>query len=449
MMRAGFFYAMTQSRSYRPLSYRQCLSQMYGLRRFGIKLGLETIQAMLDGLGSPHRGFQAIHIAGTNGKGSVAAYLSAIIQSAGYATGLYTSPHLTRFNERIRVNGQDIQDEDVVNAYQAAAQSADTAREPTFFELTTAMAFYIFAQKGVQWAIIETGMGGRLDATNVIMPAISVITNISREHQQYLGNDIAQIAYEKAGIIKPDTPVVIGAMAAPANAVIQDVAQSCHAPLYRSGIDFHARRHADGGFDYIGINNQWRHLNLNLIGEHQFHNAGLALAACDVLVSRGLNVNQTAVADGLRHTRWPGRLEQISSQPPVLLDGAHNLAAAQVLRAYLRAHLSHRSLILVIGILDDKPYLKILDTLLPLASRVIITQAQIDRAVPAEKLGRQARMRHACVDIFPRVADAVAHALEIAGAQDVICIAGSLYVVGEARAMLASGPEQAGHAIQP
>ncbi len=422
---------------------------MYGLRRFGIKLGLETIQAMLDGLGSPHRGFQAIHIAGTNGKGSVAAYLSAIMQSAGYTIGLYTSPHLTRFNERIRINGQDIQDEDVVSAYRAVSQAADTAREPTFFEITTAMAFYIFAQKRVQWAIVETGMGGRLDATNVIMPEASVITNISCEHQQYLGSDIAQIAYEKAGIIKPDTPVVIGTMAAPAATVMQEVARTRHAPLYQADIDFQIHRHEAGGFDYIGINRQWNDLKLNLVGDHQFYNAGLALAVCDILGSRHINISQTTLADGLARTRWPGRLEQISSQPLVLLDGAHNLAAAQVLHAYLRTHLAHRPLTLVIGILDDKPYLEILDILLPLATRVIITQAQINRAVPAEELGRHARERHAYVDIFPQVANAVAHALETAESQDVICIAGSLYVVGEARAVLASDPAQATRAIQP
>jgi dihydrofolate synthase / folylpolyglutamate synthase len=190
------------------MTYEQCLKEMYSLRRFGIKMGLDVIEAILDRLGNPQNSFSCIHIAGTNGKGSIASTLAAIFQDAGYRTGLYTSPHLVRFNERIRIDGNDIADKDVVAAHNAVKKVHMGDRDPTFFEYTTAMALYAFANAGVTWGIIETGMGGRLDATNVLNPEITIISNISKEHSFYLGNTLAKIAFEKGGIIKENTPVI-------------------------------------------------------------------------------------------------------------------------------------------------------------------------------------------------------------------------------------------------
>ena len=231
-------------------SYKSCLKEMYAFRRFGIKLGLSTIQTILKGLQNPQNGFQSIHVAGTNGKGSIASLLAAILKEAGYTVGLYTSPHLVRFNERICINGAPISDEEVVACYEAVKRVHPGDRSPTFFEYTTAMALYAFGRQKVDWAVIETGMGGRLDATNIISPVVSIISNISLEHQSYLGRTISLIAYEKGGIIKRNTPVITGATQKNAIAVLKEIAKTRSAPFYRRGDAFRIRKSRQGTFTY-------------------------------------------------------------------------------------------------------------------------------------------------------------------------------------------------------
>ncbi|UCF95648.1 MAG: bifunctional folylpolyglutamate synthase/dihydrofolate synthase [Desulfobacterales bacterium] len=409
---------------------------MYGLRRFGIKLGLATIKRILAGLGNPQADYACIHVAGTNGKGSVASSLATILHHAGYKVGLYTSPHLVRFNERICINNRPISDEAVVASYRAVKEVHSGGREPTFFEFSTAMALFEFGRQRVDWAVIETGMGGRLDATNAVCPAVAIITNVSLEHREYLGNTLIQIAHEKAGIIKRRTPVVTGIRQSGPLAIVDTIAAARSAPLYRLGRDFRVRRHPSGGFSYFGIENVWRRLTTALSGDHQIENAALVLATCELLNRNAVGLAFDNIKAGLATNQWPGRLEIVATEPHIILDGAHNLMAARKLARFLSKNLADRPITLVVGILADKPYAAMLHSLLPPCRRVILTCPQIDRGLPPEKLYAVAQDLKADSRIIPVVAEAVRYAVQTAKPQDVICIAGSLYVVGEAKTAL-------------
>ena len=406
---------------------------MYGFRRFGIKLGLATIKKILAGLDNPQLRYGCIHVAGTNGKGSVASSLASILYQSGYKTGLYTSPHLVRFNERIQINNRPISNKNVVAAYNAVRQVHHGKREPTFFEFATAMALYEFGRQQVQWAVIETGMGGRLDATNVIQPELSIITNISLEHREYLGGTLSQIATEKAGIIKRRKPVVTAIKQKDARRVVEQIAAQKNTVLYRLGRDFRVRRKQPGTFSYYGLNNTWHDLQTALRGSHQADNAALVLAACELLSERKVQLKLANIKKGLSTNHWPGRLETVSENPLIMMDGAHNQAAARNLARFLSSNLAGSKITLVIGILDDKPYKVMLNSLLPLASRVVLTRAKIDRALDPQKLQEVAAEYSIKSTIIPDVVKAVKYAIDTSAPEDAICIAGSLYVVGEAK----------------
>jgi len=416
--------------------YKACLDDMFRLHRFGIKLGLDVISRILEDLGSPEKRFRVIHVAGTNGKGSVSATLANILHLAGFRVGLYTSPHLVRFNERIVIDDQPISNDAVVKAYEAVKAIPHPDREPTFFEFATAMGLYAFAEAGVNWAIVETGMGGRLDATNVVKPEVSLITNISLEHRDYLGHTVARIAYEKAGIIKQDTPLVTGVRQKSAFAEISRIAQRMNAPVFQYKDAFHTHRDRSGGFTYHGIDHTWQGLKTVLAGDFQIENAALSLAATEVLTQRGTAIEETHIRKGLATTHWPGRLEVAAQEPMVILDGAHNLASAQALGRHLEKYLSDKAITLVVGILDDKPYRRMLGFFLPPCQKVIVTQPAINRALPAETLLRFVQETGKKATMVPTVKDAVQQALDSTPAHEIIVIAGSLYVVGEAREYL-------------
>ena len=417
-------------------SYKNCIEEMFSLRRFGIKLGLDTIRSMLDGLGNPQDSYSCIHVAGTNGKGSIASALSSILHLSGYKVGLYTSPHLVSFNERICTNERYITDEDVVSAYQTVKSVHHLPRDPTFFEFSTAMALYEFRKEGVDWAVIETGMGGRLDATNILKPALTIISNIALEHEKYLGNTIAAVAGEKGGIIKENVPVITGARQKSAVSVFKDIAKKLSAPFYHFGEDFRVRRGKDGSFTYYGLENVWRNMRPGLLGKHQVDNAALTLASCEILNRDHIALELQNIKDGLLKTRWPGRLEIVSSSPVIILDGAHNLIAARELAGFLSKELGDRRITLVIGILDDKPYAEMLRSILPVCNNLILTSPRIDRALHPDKLSDIAEEIISDITIIPDVGKAVRQAVEAAAPEDVVCVAGSLYVVGEAKEAL-------------
>jgi len=428
------------------LSYTQCLEELFALGRFGIKLELDTVAGMLERLGSPQKTFHAVHIAGTNGKGSVASTIASILKATGVTTGLYTSPHLIKFNERFDVNGVQVSDDEIVDAYMAVKAVDTGARKATYFELTTTMAFYLFALKKVTWAVIETGMGGRLDATNVLTPALSIITNLSIEHTDYLGNTLEEIAAEKAGIIKPGVPVITGVSQPQALAVIKATARKLGAPIYVMGDDFSTIAVNDkpaSPFDYQGIFLFFKKLEIPLPGAHQIQNAALALGACELLSTPGANtfhppaITPETMRQGLAATKWPGRLEYILHDPHVILDGAHNLHAAENLARFLQAEGKAPHLTLVLGVLNDKPYRKMLEYLVPIAHRIIFTRPKINRNLDPEILREISRdLTQVEATVIDDVGEAVVHAIDTAPPAGTVCIAGSLYVVGEARSCI-------------
>ena len=421
------------SKKDQTMNYKQCLDEMYALRRFGIKLGLETIQHILSELNHPHEKYETIHVAGTNGKGSVCAILANILQIQGFRVGLYTSPHLIHFNERIVVNGTPIDNDQVVDLYQKVKSVQKPDRELTFFEYTTAMAFCAFADQKVDIAIIETGMGGRLDATNVLKPRLSIITNVGLEHQAYLGKKIENIAFEKAGIIKPCVPVITDVQNKVAFEVISDIARQKSAPVYQLGKEIKVRMRKDG-FSYAGFKLEWLRLNCALSGYHQIRNAGMALCAYELIADK--KANWKTVSEGLTTVKWPGRMEIISQEPFIILDGAHNVMAVKHLAKYLKSILKGRSLILIISVLDDKPYESMLNKIIKLASTVVVTQAKIDRSIDPAILCDFIKEKLQDVRIIPNVSDAYFETVRNADASDIICVTGSLYVVGEAKAAI-------------
>lgn len=425
--------------------YELCLEKIYKLGRFGIKLELDTILNILSQLNTPQNNYNKIHVAGTNGKGSTAACIASILRAAGFKTGIYTSPHLVRFNERICVNGQQISDADVVSAYQAV-NAADNAlrrgsRQATFFEIVTAMAFYYFAGKNVEWAVIETGMGGRFDATNIITPKVSVITNLSLEHTDYLGHTIRDLAREKGGIIKPGVPAVTAVSQPSGIDSLTKIAKDRGSALYRFKNDFSIRKTPGRPtYNYKGIYQNFQGLTKPLPGEHQRENLSLALAACELIFEQNkgadprYDLTREVVHKGLSQVNWPGRLEKIMDHPLVILDGAHNFKASVLLGKYLNQILGNKKLTLVIGILDDKPYEAMLAQLLPRAQRVIVTKAKISRSIePAVLTAAARKIFKGELQVIEDVKEAVSYAISTSCNEDAICIAGSLYVAGEAK----------------
>ena len=433
--------AKDKRRSPRPQAYSSSLNYLYGLEKFGMIFGLTQITKILEAIGNPHEEIQAIHIGGTNGKGSTAAMMASILQREGYRVGLYTSPHLVRFTERIQVNGTEIREEEVASLTEWMRERVEASgmTDPfTFFDFTTAMALLYFSRRRVDLALLEVGLGGRLDSTNVIDPLLSIITNVTRDHEEILGRSLLKIAGEKAGIIKKGRPLIT---AATQPRVLQLFAKLCRgkeAPLYRVGKDFRYEPIRAKTFHYQGLHRKLWGLHLSLSGVHQFINATTALGAMEVLEDLGYPVSMEAMAEGLREARWPGRLEEVSSSPRVVLDGAHNPAGARALKESLEREFHFQRLIVLLGIMKDKDFPSILRTLSPLADRLILSQPHTDRASPPaqllEALGRDGKK----AEIIEALPQAIERGLSLTQKEDLFCITGSLYTVGEARAYLLS-----------
>ena len=419
-----------------PSSYKSTLQYLLSLERHGIKPGLERISRLLKLLGGPQLKYPAVHVAGTNGKGSTSAMLSSVLNEAGMRTGLYTSPHLVKFNERIQVSGRMITGPELREAARIVKKAA--AKMPgspiTFFEFTTAIAFVHFSLKEVDIAVIETGMGGRFDATNTLLPEVSVITNVNVDHTQYLGFGLKEIAFEKAGIIKPGRPVVTGEIKKAPLSVIRKRAKESSSSLYVLDRDFSVQI-APSSLSYSGLELELNGLRLGLSGPHQAMNAGLSLAAIEALRQRGFQIPVSAIRAGLRKAAWPGRFETISKKPLVIIDGAHNPAGARTLANALK-DLSYKRLVLVLGIMADKDIDAILKELLPLCAEAIATEPRMERSAPAGVLAGKIRALGKPVVEIRRVKDACKEAVARAKKTDCVCVTGSLFTVGEARAFL-------------
>ncbi len=420
----------------------QALQAIEALDKFGINLGLERIRACLGGLGEPQGRYPCVQVGGTNGKGSTAVLIAEALTAAGYRTGLYTSPPLEEFGERIRVDGVCLERAQVPALFEAVCRVRD--RDPslagmTQFEVITAMAFLHFAREAVDAAVVEVGLGGRLDSTNVVVPEVAVVTNVGLEHAEHLGPTVAAIAREKAGILKSGVPL-ISAADGEARQVLEEEARRLGSRARWWGEDFEARRAAPGRFDYRGVAWRLADLEVALAGAYQRFNVGSAAAALEVLAERGWAVTEAAVRGGFARARWPGRFELLPGRPRILLDGAHNPPAARALVESLRSEVRYARLHLVIGILGDKDARSILADLVPLAATAILTCSRSQRAKgPAELAELAPRLAATRTEHAATVAGAVERALELAGDDDLVCVTGSLTTVAEARAHLRAG----------
>lgn len=428
------------------VNYSDAILYLYGLQKFGIKLGLDNTARLLNLLKDPHYGFRTIHVAGTNGKGSTSAMIASILQAHGYRVGLFTSPHLISFTERIRINGKEIKEKEVIDLTLEIRSLIQANRlegrlSPTFFEFVTVMAFLYFLRKGVDWAVIETGMGGRLDATNVIRPVVSVITRIGLDHKEFLGGTLRAIATEKAGIIKENIPVITSFQEDDALEVIVNRAAEMGSDTYIYGKDFRStlrKINIEGiGFDYYG-REVLKNLFTPLTGIHQLENASLAIKAVEIAL--GVGIKRRAIRSGLSDVKWPGRLELIKrpNEPfDFLIDGAHNPSASEVLRKAIESYFKSRyeRITLILGIMGDKDIEGIMKPLLPLSSFTIFTAPDYKRAAPPEILEEIALkngFNGVCTASVREAIEKATNVSKTVSGRTLVVITGSFYTIGEA-----------------
>ncbi len=416
------------------------------------KFGLENIHTLAAALGNPHRAAPCVHIAGTNGKGSTAAMLESILRGTGLRTGLYTSPHLVRINERIRIGGEDISDEEFAEAWtrvQATVESllasGKLAAHPTYFECITAMAFVVFATHAVDFAVYETGLGGRLDATNIVQPEVAAITSIDFDHEDYLGHSLQEIAGEKAGIIKPGVPVVSSAARPEAREVIAKRCRELDAPLVEIDEAWRLEDVASDGGCYraaavsTGSGKRIR-IEPPLPGRFQIRNALTAAATALLLSERGFRVDSESIERGIHSANWPGRLERLMQHPAVYVDGTHNPAGARELLKFWEENFAGRRILLVYGAMRDKAVDEIAGLLFPRADLVLLTEPHQPRAISAPLLAEMtAHLARNSTVVRDPVA-ALEQAIELAASEDAVFATGSLYLVGDLRAYWSRRP---------
>jgi dihydrofolate synthase/folylpolyglutamate synthase len=437
----------------------EALAYLARLTKFGIRPTLERMRVMLAALDSPHARYPVVHVAGTNGKGSTARFIAGALQESGLQTGLFTSPHLMRYNERLMIQGVPISDDELLSLVDEvrplAEETARTVGHPTEFETTTVMAFSHFARRAVDVAVIEVGMGGTWDSTNVVDPCLSVITPVAMDHMDRLGSTLAEIAAQKAGVIKPGRPVVVAAQDDEAAQVIVAsaraqqsavtwVCEDAGAPnaLCDSRFTPIAWDLTGGRFNLDSYGQRWMNVRVGMLGYHQMANAALAAVACQRLQQLGFPVCEEHVRTAANSVRWPGRLELLQESPCLLLDGAHNAQGARALAKALGQLFADRRRVLVLGMMAEKQVDEVLSALLPEASAVYCTAPASSRTAPllpahlaqrvkraAEELGLKNRLVSARDDAW----SAVQQALGESGSDDVVCVCGSLYLVGEVR----------------
>jgi len=417
-------------------SYEELVSWLYGLQKFGIKFGLSKTSKLLKAFGNPHLGQRYIHIAGTNGKGSVGAMLESIVMKSGLKVGFYSSPHLVSFTERFRIDRECIRKEQAASLIRELKGVISQEDPPTFFELTTAMALIFFFRNHVDLGIIEVGMGGRLDATNVITPLVSIITSIGLEHREFLGNTIIDIAKEKGGIIKKGIDVVTAVDQPSVVSLFESLCRERGAPFWRVGHDVRYRRQPSGLLGYYGLEKRFKNLELGLRGRFQHRNAALALLTVEILKGKGLVISDEAIRSGLADPIWHGRLEEVSSNPTIILDGAHNPSAMRSLAHSIGNDFDFRQLILVFGVMEDKDISNILREIVPLADRVIYTRPTYYRAANPHCVMDMAKGFGKAGEVQFPLSTAIEKARDLADKRDLILITGSLFTVGEAKSYL-------------
>lgn len=418
------------------MTYKKSILELFELRRFGIRPGLTNIKNLLYHLGNPHKNLKFIHIAGTNGKGSTAAFLHSILKHSNYKTGIYTSPHLIDFCERIRITDKEISKKSVTDLIQKLQKVCldHQIKNITFFDFTTALAFLYFNEQNVDLAVIETGLGGKYDSTNVINPLVSVITNIGLEHQKYLGKTIGEITSEKAGIIKKKRPVVSGVKQLKAKTILKDTSIKSNSSLYLSGRDFRVINISNNLFNYKSKTSEILKIESGLTGEHQIENAALAIKSAELLIEAGYKISEQNIKNGISKTFWPGRLEIVSENPRIVLDGAHNPEAWKQLNNTINHQFDYNRLFLIIGVLEDKNIGRLINTMLPEAYKTIFCKPDIYRAADKNIIKKHIVFSdNNRIFWYDNPIEALTSAVGDAKQKDLILVTGSLFTVGQIR----------------
>jgi len=432
------------------MDYNQGIEYLRNTHKFGSRLGIESTKELLHRLGNPHNEFKSVHVAGTNGKGSVTAMIAHVLTKSGYKTGMFISPSLERFSERIQIDQTEIEDKDVARLiYKVKLVIDEMLQEgynhPTEFEIVTAIGFLYFAEQNVDIAVVEVGLGGRLDSTNVLTPLISIITSISFDHMEYLGDTLAKIAFEKAGIIKANVPVVVYPQESEAFEVIEKVSNEKNSELFRVSLGNLKVKNSDlasQSFDFPFENEKIEDVTVNLAGSHQILNAATALTALMLLKKMGLTISLTSIKEGIFATKWPGRLEILQKNPLIILDGAHNLSGAKALSHAIDTHLLGKKIVAVIGILKDKQYNEMLEMLGSRVDTVIATNPDNPRALEPSCLAKITSDYCKEIHVEHTIEKAINLGLSLIDKEDVLLVTGSLYLIGAARRILSSTKEK-------
>lgn len=422
------------------MNYDQAIEYIHGTSKFGVKLGLENVKTLLDLMGNPHKKLRYVHVAGTNGKGSTVAFIGSILVESGYRVGIYTSPFIQRFTERIRINNDEISKEDLARIASFVREKVEIMvskgfNHPTEFEIVTAIAFQYFFEQDCDIVVLEVGLGGRFDSTNVIDdPLVSVITTISYDHMDILGDTLSKIAFEKAGIIKDGTNVVLYPQADEAERVFEEVCKEKKAKLNK--ISFDVAKILGFSIDGQEFNyKEMKSLRISLLGKHQIKNAVTAIEAVSVLREKGYNITEDSIRKGLLKAKWPGRLEVLCRKPVFIIDGAHNLEGARALTGFLKEYFPQNKIVFIMGILKDKEYLSIIEEVVPYAKYIITVTPQNKRALPAKELSEIIKRYCNNIVTSDTIEGAVKKSLELTPEDGLICAFGSLYYIGEVRSM--------------
>ena len=433
------------------MDYRQALNYIENTGKFGSRLGLENVSRLLDILGNPHRDLRIIHVAGTNGKGSTCSFINSMLIYQGYNVGLYTSPYLEEFNERIKINNVNISDEDLAQSVSRVSDAISQMIEegcdhPTEFEIITACAFLYFRDRDVDFAVIEVGLGGRLDATNVCIPLVSAITSISMDHTEYLGDTLARIAFEKGGIIKNKRPVVLYQQSDEVESVISSICSERDSELFiteNDKIEYISEGMSSQSVNLEVMGHFYSGIEISLPGRHQARNLAVALSVLRLLeISSDISqVDTEALYRSIRETRWPGRMEVIKTEPLTIIDGAHNPDGAAILSESVDRYLVGKKINLVFGMLRDKDILSVAKLLAVRADRIIITEPESPRAASSAEVHGiilDALRGEDVPDIteIPDIEEAVRHGQSMAGDGEAVIYAGSLYMIGRVRSLL-------------
>lgn len=423
-------------------SFQAILNNLYGLKRFGIRLGLENISSLLSELGEPQKYINAIHVGGTNGKGSTAAFIYNILNAKGYKVGLFTSPHLFSILERIQINNTPIPKEEFIGLFKKVKDVIPKDLEVTFFEFLTAMALRYFFDQKVDWAVIEVGMGGRFDATNLIHPKVSIITNIEYEHTDYLGKDLRKIATEKGGIIKKEGILVTAIREPEILSIMKKICHSLNAQMFAIDRDFEVRTDSfeitRTRFRFKDEDNLFESIEIPLAGEYQVDNAACAIKTSVILNDLDWEIGEENIKRGLRDVRWRGRFDVSKRNPIVICDGAHNPSGIKSFMESFVRLFAYDRLFVIFGVMSDKDFSKMGKCIIPHADSLILVKPNVERALDPEIMLGEFKRYKKEVLVIKNVGAAIDHTLSRASEKDIICIIGSLYLVSEALQILES-----------